>query len=270
MDPQGCEPLGRHGERFKWIRSLADRRGRAAAGRFLVEGGNGVAALLAAGAPVDLILVAEPLLVSGAADGLLATARGRGVPLLRAAPDAFARLAASDAPAGLLAVAPIPSRDPARLPDGPLAWIERCADPGNLGSCLRSLAFFGFAGLLLGPGSADPWSPKAVRATAGAFARMVCLDEIAPDALFALAAARNLPLVAYDAHGGAPPDPAVPPRPALLVFGPETGGLSRAVLDKCAEIVTLTGAGAGPSAAGVESLNLAAAVALAAFLHRRP
>lgn len=268
MDPSPLEPLGRHGERYRSIRALGDRKGRLAAGRYAVEGDNCVRALVFSSAPVEFVVVSEPLLASGEADDLVEAAAARGIPSLRATQAAMEGLSFTDAPPGLLAVAPLRVPAPEALPEGPVAWIERAADPGNVGAALRSLAFFGFAGLLLGPGSADPWNPKALRATAGAFARTPCVPDVSPEALFRFAASRNLPAVAFDAHGGTAMSPSAGRRPALLVFGPETGGLSRAVLDKCGEIVTLTGAETAADP-GVESLNLASAVAIAAFLFRR-
>src|SRR5205807_4742575 len=52
---------------------------------------------------------------------------------------------------------------------GPLCvYLYGVADPGNVGAVLRSAAAFGASSVALGPRSADPFSPKAVRASMGA------------------------------------------------------------------------------------------------------
>ncbi len=73
--------------------------------------------------------------------------------------------------AGILAVVPIPSKP---LPDQPnlLLILDRLADPGNLGTILRTAAAAGVEGVLLSPGCVDAYNPKVVRSSMGAHLRL--------------------------------------------------------------------------------------------------
>jgi TrmH family RNA methyltransferase len=168
-----------HNEKLKEIRKLARRRSRDAAGRFVAEGEDLVAAAAAAGWPPVHVLAAagtglegeevEPALLEGAS-GLGSGTRQLGVYASR-----------WGAPAGPLCVA-----------------LWGVADPGNVGTILRSALAFGASSVVLGPGCADPFGPKAVRASMGAIfavpvARAAGVEAL-PGAKVALAARAGAPL----------------------------------------------------------------------------
>ena len=77
---------------------------------------------------------------------------------------------------------------------------ESVGDPGNLGTLLRSALAFGFSGVILSGNCVDPYSPKVVRASAGA---VFGLDIFAAsiDDLLKLATASGLAIIAADANG---------------------------------------------------------------------
>ena len=56
--------------------------------------------------------------------------------------------------------------------NGRFLALERVQDPGNVGALIRSAAAFGFDGVILSPGCADPFGPKVLRASMGAAGRM--------------------------------------------------------------------------------------------------
>jgi RNA methyltransferase, TrmH family len=126
------------------------------------------------------------------------------------------------------------------------------ADPGNVGTLLRSADAFG-ASLALSPGCADVTGPKALRASAGAVFRV-------PTAPFDDVEGRR---VALAAHGGRPLHEVAHEVPISFVLGAEREGLPEDVTARCDETASITIA---PSA---ESLNVAMAGTIALYEFRR-
>jgi TrmH family RNA methyltransferase len=138
-----------HNDKLKEIRRLARRRDRDRAGRFVAEGEDLLAAADAAGWPA-----AERLVAAGS--GLAGT---------EVEPELLARV--SGLGSGTRALGVFEERwSP---PAGPLCVaLWGVGDPGNVGAVLRSALAFGASCVALGPGCADPFGPKAVRASMGA------------------------------------------------------------------------------------------------------
>lgn len=226
--------------RLKLVRKLATRRGRDKLGLFVCEGEDLVEAGLDAGLePVEALVDAErPAL----------EVRLAGVEAVE--PALLAELSTLGHPARIVAVfrrADLPTGSTA----GGLA-LWRVADPGNVGTLLRTADALGPASVALSAGSADPTSPKALRASAGAVFRVPTgpFDD-APRPWVALVLEGGRPLWEADLGEG------------TLVLGAEREGLPEDVLARCDERVTI------PQEPAAESLNVAAAGALALYERRR-
>jgi TrmH family RNA methyltransferase len=125
--------------------------------------------------------------------------------------------------------------------------LDGVQDPGNVGTIVRLAAAFDAAGVLLLPGSADPFGPKAIRSSAGAILHVPVASITAAELL-----AANVPLVAT-AMAGQAGDP--PARNAVLLFGNEGGGVSQELLSRSALLAI-------PMSSRVESLNVATSAAI--------
>ena len=123
--------------------------------------------------------------------------------------------------------------------------LDGVQDPGNVGTIVRLAAAFDAAGVLLLPGCADPFAPKAIRASVGAILNVAVASITARDL-------DGTSLIAADMHG-APTDP--PARAAVFVFGNEGAGVSEALMRK-AKTISI------PMSARVESLNVASSAAI--------
>ena len=208
-------------EKLKLIRKLAERKHREREGLFVAEGEDLVAAAQAAGT--------EPAFV------------------LRAGEDVEAELldAVSTLGSGtrVIGVYPQIARE---VNDGFCVYLDGISDPGNVGAIIRTADALLGAPVICGPGTADPFSPKAVRASMGSIFSM-------PPMSGGLSQLAN-PVVGLAAHGGEPPDDG--PVGALVV-GSERHGLSDEAAGACDRLWTI------PLAGGAESLNVAAAAAIA-------
>jgi TrmH family RNA methyltransferase len=214
----------RDNERLKLLRKLHERSWRDKLGLFAVEGEDLVEAGLSAGLEAADVLVADEDV--GAA--LLAE-----VSTLAHPPRVVAVFRRDDLPRGTRSVT--------------LA-LWHVADPGNVGTLLRTADAFG-AGVALSEGCADPTGPKAVRASMGAIFRVALSGFDQPTGK----------RVALVAHGGTPLPELVVDGDVVLVLGAERDGLPREVLELCEERVSI------PQPGGGESLNVAAAGAIALY-----
>jgi TrmH family RNA methyltransferase len=161
----------------------------------------------------------------------------------------MAAVADTKTPQGIVAVVPILPAPPLRMGERAI-YLSEIQDPGNLGTILRTLAWFGGFRCLLGPGSVDPWNPKVVRASAGAIFHVPIEIDVPLETLDGC-----FPRVAcLDMQGESVKSPQFPYYDCYA-FGNEARGLPRDALAALgAQPYTIGGSGA------IESLNVASAV----------
>ncbi len=209
-------------EKLKLIRKLSERKWREREGLFLAEGEDLVAAAARAGATPRFVLRAgvdvEPQLLDAV------SALGSGTRVI----GVYERVSSTASAALCL-------------------YLHGLGDPGNVGAIVRTADALVDAVVILGPGCADAYSPKAVRASMGSiFSVGVRPGE------FAEAPA---PLVGLVAHGGVAPDD----EPVgTLCLGAERDGLPGEIVERCERVWTIP-----LREGGAESLNVAAAAAIA-------
>lgn len=212
----------------------------------MIEGPHLLASLLGSGWPAQAVMVGESALASREIQRLLAGA-GREPVIL--SDRAFAALADAEAPQGIAAEIAIPSVQPA---EGSRVFLEGIQDAGNVGAIIRSAAAFGLGALVLDRGCADPWSPKTLRAGMGGHFQLgiASTDDLAGE----IGRFRGTVLCTM-AGLGASLREAPLEGPLAWVFGSEGKGVSPG-LQALGQAVRI------PTAAGTESLNVAAAAAI--------
>ncbi len=135
-------------------------------------------------------------------------------------------------------------------------------DPGNVGTVVRSAEAFGATGFAATRGTADPWSPKALRASAGSALRLPLLRGVAPTVLLAQLRVAGLTILAATSKaardaGAIPLASAAQLRSACAIFiGNEGAGLAPEIARSADAQIAV------PMAAGVESLNAGVAASI--------
>ena len=226
------------------LRRLAVRR---EPGFVLLEGPRVLAEAKAAGLAFELLAVREGVKLPFRSDSRV-TLTDR----------AFRAATQTVTPQGVMGIARLREASPqeaieaARAAHWPLVVLDRVQDPGNVGAICRTAAAVGAPALAVLPGCADPYGPKAVRASAGNVFRLKVCRAHWKDL-------EQLDGFGAAAVGGAPLTEAPIESAGMVVLGSETHGLSR----KDLKLVTVS------LSEGVESLNVAAAAAVILFEIRR-
>jgi TrmH family RNA methyltransferase len=142
---------------------------------------------------------------------------------------------------------------------GAVVVCDAIQDPGNLGTILRTASWFGCNTVLLGKGTADPYQPKVVRATAGGIMTLQIAEVDLPSGLDPWLVAGYTPLVLDASPDALTAGDAQLPSKTLFIAGNEGNGLSSAVLSSSWNRFAIPGAGS------LESLNVAVATSIALF-----
>lgn len=219
-----------HNEKLKLVRKLRERKHREREAAFVSEGEDLVEAGLAAGVEPRFLL----------------TAAGSGLGGEEVEPELLASVSGLGSGTRAIAVWPQRWAEPGAAP---CLYLQGVADPGNVGTIVRTAHALLEATVVLGPGCADPYSPKAVRASMGSiFGQPVAFGDIG---------STPEPRVALVAHGGESTEALA--GVATVCLGAERDGLPADVLSACAAQVTIP-----LRPGGAESLNVAAVAAICA------
>ncbi|HEY9723642.1 MAG TPA: RNA methyltransferase [Oscillatoriaceae cyanobacterium] len=207
--------------RVKLARSLESRKGRKAAGMFLVEGTKLLGEALTWGQ--------SPVMTFATADWWRAHAALAPFSILtgeryEVSAHVLAAIATTETPDPVVAVLPLPEPAPLALPANALVAIaHRLQDPGNLGTLIRAADAAGATAVLVTDQTVDPYAPKTVRASMGSLFHLPIARE--PLAEFrarhpqlpvaALTLGADSSLYAHDYRGG-----------VAFLIGNEGAGLS--------------------------------------------
>lgn len=192
---------------------------------------------------------------------IVEAARAGGVEVLEVSDEVLDALADARSPQGLVGVAQLPDADLEEALDGARLVVIAAgvADPGNVGTIIRSADAAGADAVVLADASCDAANPKAVRASVGSVFHLPVVQGV--DSAAAVAAAQRAGLATWAADAAAPvthTDADLSGAVALVV-GSEAHGLAPALIDACA------GAVAVPILGRAESLNVAATVAVLCY-----
>jgi TrmH family RNA methyltransferase len=143
--------------------------------------------------------------------------------------------------------------------EGPVVLMETVQDPGNVGTIIRAADGAGATGAVAKPGTAEPYAPKALRASMGSAFRLPVARRVKLAEAVGAARAHGYVVMATAASGRVRYTDEDLRRPFLLLVGNEGAGLSPEALAAADRVISI------PLAAAVESLNAAVAAAVVLF-----
>jgi len=238
------------------LRELRTQAGRAGAGACLLEGAALIGQALDAGAVVRFVIRAE-----GDRDPLAARLAPAGVPLLDVRESVLRQALHTAKPVRWVAVAELAAEAGDEVPYGDFAvLLDGVADPGNLGTIVRTAVGLGVSDVVCTAAETDLTSRKVLDAARATVLRArIRRFPSPPDAVRALRE-RGFEVVATSSYGAI--DQSLTPLhggPVALVVGNETDGISQPVLDLADHVVRI------PMAGAVESLNVGVATGISLY-----
>jgi len=246
--------------RLKSLKKLALKKYRDREGRFIIEGVRLCEEALAAGAEIETWIYAPSLLTRARGRALLDRIPPRHPALLRATSAQFKALTQVASPQGIACV--VRKREQKALPSGISGLylvLDRISDPGNMGTILRTAAWFGVDGVLAGPGTVENTHPAVMRASAGALFHLPAFENVRLEQWLVQQKERGFILIAADARDGTDVRELRSTGRDILVIGSEAGGIDPALENLMTIKTHIPGFGAG------ESLNAAVACAIVLY-----
>jgi TrmH family RNA methyltransferase len=240
---------------LKWYREMAGRKGRNAAGAFLVEGERALRQIIA-GHPeaiLEIITIDEP------------PPTYRDYPTRLVSKSQFHYISSNRTPPGILAVVRQPADVYAdRLPKNAgnkILLLEDIQDPGNTGTLIRTAAAFNYSGVILTGKGADPFAPKCVQSTSGTVLSVWIRRTENYTQLAQTLKNRGYTLAAAELEGDAGPEVVRGQVKLALALGNEAAGLTKELRDMADYCLRIPVAGEK-----AESLNVAACGAILMYL----
>ncbi len=241
---------------LKSLRSLKRKGPRAETGLFLVEGPKLIREAFAASWEItSLLVVPAEMSRHDAIRDVLADAEAAGIVVQQCAPKDMASISETEQSQGILATV---HKRQSRMMDIPeeahiILALDGVQDPGNVGTCIRSAAWFGAAGVVLGAGCASLFNDKTIRASAGSIFHLPCVEDNDLAGILRGKRSQGYHVIGADGHAPRLYTELSECHRLVLVLGSEAAGLSPDVRASVETLVSIPRQGHG------ESLNVSIA-----------
>ena len=241
--------------KIKHIRQLQHKKYRQDTGQFFIEGLRVVGEAIQTGAQIEAIITAPDLLISDFGKELLDHPGINNVETIEVTPEIFTSLAQKEGPQGIGAVINQnwePLQDLKVQMDDFFVILDQIADPGNLGTIMRTAEAVGARGVILLGHSTDPFDPTSVKASMGAIFSLSLVKAQWQDVV-AWCRDHRVILIGTSDRAEKEYRSVEYHRPLGLLMGSERHGLPQSLLDACDHTVRI------PMEGRSDSLNLAVA-----------
>jgi RNA methyltransferase, TrmH family len=247
-------PLSKN--RMKSLRNLLHKKYREQENQFLIEGWRLCEEAFLSGALIKEIFLTETP-EKDRYSRLVQNFSQRHIPISAIDQTSLQRLADTETPQGILALAQIPApllSDWTTVTDSLILAVAELHDPGNLGTLLRTADWFGVKRVLIGRGSVELYNPKVIRSSMGSIFHLQCHVEVDLAVELLQMRKNGFQVLATVVENGAPLHPAN--LKAVVLVGSEAEGLPQELLAIADEQITI------PKLGQAESLNAAIAAGI--------
>jgi len=252
---------------LKHIGSLTQKKIRQTNQKFILEGWRALKELLNSPFEVDLVAVLPSYLEDGDYKAILDQVRQRKIPLKEISEKELRQVSETVHAQGVVAIVRQRSAQltPALINSARIiVAVDSIADPGNLGTILRTADWFGADLVLLGKGTVELYNDKVVRSTVGSLFHVPVAEGVDLGVALSDLKGQGFRIVALSADGKTDMDKADWGKRNVLVLGAEAQGVSKQARSVSDVLVRIPRFGRG------ESLNVGVACGIALSQMRKP
>lgn len=251
---------------IKEIRKLREKKGRIESSLFYVEGLRIVIEALKQNAQMEKLIINYDLLTSEHGHEIVDECKKKNIEILEVSKDVFETLALKERPQGISAVihqqySSLDLIDSANT--GVWTALDSIADPGNLGTVMRTMDAIGGKGIILIDQCTDPYDPTTTRASMGAIFSMK-LIKTTSDEFIQWKRKINLPIFGTSDKADIEYRQVEYPRDVILLMGSERQGMQDKLEKICDRVVQIPMVGISDSL----NLSIANAVVLYEIFHQ--
>lgn len=243
------------------VLEVRDKRGGQRHNAFLIEGPHLLEMAVNAGCVIRRVFFSESFIKKESGRRLLKQLSEAGSDIYTAREQIISKLAETETPQGILAVASCAPVDLNALTLRGYPFIvaaEGIQDPGNLGTIIRTSDAAGADAVVILPGTCDPFTPKSLRATAGSIFNLPVIFSETED-MTGWLKKRGISLIVTDRDADKSIFNSDLQGPLALVFGNEAQGVSQRLRDTADILIRI------PIIGRAESLNVAASAAICLY-----
>lgn len=250
----------------KRVKLLASRKHRRRENAFVVEGHQPVWRAVEAGWEIETLLTAPALLTNQPAQDMIDEQQRSGVPVARLSAELFTRLVNRDGPTGIAAILRTRTQTLPGLTTHARAVfvaLHRIANPGNLGTIIRTADAVGAAGVILIGDTVDPYAPAAVKASMGSLFAVDIAHTPHTDGFLDWAAQHAITVLAADGTADNDHWHTTYTPPLAILLGSEREGLPHDLLSHSTHRLRI------PMTGTTDSLNIAVAASIILYETQR-
>ena len=239
---------------IKKLKSLHQKKFRRQENRFLLEGHRLIEQALSANVEIEEIWMTKKSLESSNGKDIIKQIENKDIPWSIAPNKIIKQISDSLNDQGIIALAPIPIYKKYKDPPQRSIYLDGISDPGNMGTLLRTAAWFGIKSVYCSTECVDPFNSKVVRSAMGAHFYFSHFESITAESIISDFTKFGIEVLGADMEGDSIDSLNIPDTKGwILVLGNEAHGISKSTRGLVTTMVTI------PGVKGIESLNVSIA-----------